>query len=385
MRLARTTPASVTTLLSFWAAVAGLPLTPCFAQTDAETSASAATALQAQATFSPGIRDVLKMVDAKVDAEVIKTYIKNSSTAYNPNASEIIALKEHGVPDELITGLIERGGEIRTQFAHAASQAAPPAPEPATAPNTPQPQYGYGNDYGASMAFPAPSYPSYADYAYGYPYAGYPYYPYYGYPCGYWYSWYYPWAFYYPFSFAFFCHQHDGHFHDGHFHDGHSVAVHGHNGSSGHSAPWAPASRGSVAQGSFAGHTGFAARPTMTSSSAARVGGVAVRPSAFNGARNMGFAPRSAGFAPRSAGFAPRSAGFAPRSAGFAPRSASFAPRSASFAPRSASFAPRSAGFAPRSGGMAMRSGGGGFAMRSGGGGGHGSGGFGGGHGGGHR
>src|ERR1017187_4271887 len=34
------------------------------------------------ARCSPGVADIVKMVDAKVDAEVIKTYIKNSPTAY---------------------------------------------------------------------------------------------------------------------------------------------------------------------------------------------------------------------------------------------------------------------------------------------------------------
>ena len=44
------------------------------------------------ARFSPGVADIVKMVDAKVDPEVIKTYIQHSATAYNPSASEIIAL-----------------------------------------------------------------------------------------------------------------------------------------------------------------------------------------------------------------------------------------------------------------------------------------------------
>src|SRR5437667_385631 len=47
--------------------------------------------------YSAGIGDILKMVAAKVDAEVVKAYIKNSPIPYTLNASEIIALKEHGV------------------------------------------------------------------------------------------------------------------------------------------------------------------------------------------------------------------------------------------------------------------------------------------------
>jgi len=42
--------------------------------------------------------EILKMVDAKVDAEVIKAYIQVSQVAYSPSATEIIALKDRGVP-----------------------------------------------------------------------------------------------------------------------------------------------------------------------------------------------------------------------------------------------------------------------------------------------
>src|SRR5262249_44112042 len=54
---------------------------------------------------SAGVSDVLKMVDAKVDAGVIKAYIQNSSTAYNPSANEIVALKQHGVSDDVLTAM----------------------------------------------------------------------------------------------------------------------------------------------------------------------------------------------------------------------------------------------------------------------------------------
>src|SRR5262245_23155164 len=53
--------------------------------------------------FSPGIADILKMFDAKVDIEVIRTYISNSAVPYYLNASEIILLKQRGIPNEVIT------------------------------------------------------------------------------------------------------------------------------------------------------------------------------------------------------------------------------------------------------------------------------------------
>src|SRR4029077_20149573 len=58
--------------------------------------AEAPTAMSVR--FSPGVGDVLKMLDAKVDVEVIKAYIKTSPVPYSPGAEEIIALKKRGVP-----------------------------------------------------------------------------------------------------------------------------------------------------------------------------------------------------------------------------------------------------------------------------------------------
>ena len=55
--------------------------------------------------FSPGIRDILKLLEAKVEPSVINSYIKSSTVAYNPTATEIIALKEHGGSDDIIMAL----------------------------------------------------------------------------------------------------------------------------------------------------------------------------------------------------------------------------------------------------------------------------------------
>ena|SRR2546422_9116603 len=78
--------------------------------------------------YSQGIGEILKMVDAKVDVTVITTYIRNSPTAYNPNANEIIALKQRGVGDDIITTLIQRGGEVRAQAMQGATTPTATAP-----------------------------------------------------------------------------------------------------------------------------------------------------------------------------------------------------------------------------------------------------------------
>jgi hypothetical protein len=153
------------------------------------------------ATYSAGVAEIVKMVDAKVDPQVIKAYIKNSPIPYSPTSSEIIALKEHGVSDDILTTMMQRGAEVRAQGAAAANQA-PPAPmAPGGYGYTPVPTYG--SDYGSAP---------YVDYSYGYPYYGY---PYYGYP--YSYSWYgYPY-YYYPFYCGYYgCGNHYYHCHNGH-------------------------------------------------------------------------------------------------------------------------------------------------------------------------
>lgn len=149
------------------------------------------------ASFSRGVADIVKMVEAKVDPAVIKTYIKSSPTAYNPTAKEIIALKDEGVPAEILTAMLQRGAEVRAQSMLAA-QAVPNAAAPQIPPGTVNPYaVAPGYDYSAQPVYPNYTY-SYPAYAYDYPsYAyGYP-----AYSCGY--SW--PYC-----SFGFGCYPFGG-------------------------------------------------------------------------------------------------------------------------------------------------------------------------------
>ena len=120
--------------------------------------------------FSPGVADIVKLVEAKVDPEVIKTYVTSSPTAYNPSATEIIALKDHGVAPEILTAMLQRGAEVRAQSMRAA-QATPNAAAPQISPGAVNPYaLAPGYDYGAQSVYPnyASSYPTYSD-AYDYP------------------------------------------------------------------------------------------------------------------------------------------------------------------------------------------------------------------------
>jgi len=196
----------------------------------------------AAAQFSPGTTDVLKMVDAKVDPGVIRAFVNNSPVPYNLRASEIIALKQHGVTDEVITAMIQRGGELRAQPTPAATPRSAPANPPAYDYGEQQP-VTYADYSGGYPSYSYASYPSYSYggyYGYGYPWAAYwPYYswpyfscgfyPYYGYGyCGYGYGYRgygycgYPYRYGYGgyCRYPFYGHNYNGHYNNYYSHGG---------------------------------------------------------------------------------------------------------------------------------------------------------------------
>jgi hypothetical protein len=82
------------------------------------------------AKYSAGVDEILNMVQAGVSTEVIKTYIENSPIAYSLSATDVIALKEHAVPDELTTALMKRGATLRMQVQQSATLTATPLAYP---------------------------------------------------------------------------------------------------------------------------------------------------------------------------------------------------------------------------------------------------------------
>ena len=79
--------------------------------------ASAATNQPASAGASVDVSAILKLADAGVSTEVMKTYAESSSTAPRLTDEGIIALKKHNVPDEVTLLLLKRGTEARTTAA----------------------------------------------------------------------------------------------------------------------------------------------------------------------------------------------------------------------------------------------------------------------------
>jgi hypothetical protein len=86
------------------------------------------------------------MLSANVDTGVILTYIQNSAIPYNPEASELIALRNHGAATEVLTALLHRGDEVRVQIAQSLSftnsTSAPLSYDESL--ETPYPTYPYG-------------------------------------------------------------------------------------------------------------------------------------------------------------------------------------------------------------------------------------------------
>ncbi|MFT5030692.1 MAG: hypothetical protein ACI9VS_003149 [Candidatus Binatia bacterium] len=87
------------------------------AQETPESAVPAATAKKDKApvakpatpTLSPGVEDIIKLVAAGVDAEIVRNYVAHSKTPYTLTANDIIALKEKKVPDDVTAAMLLRG------------------------------------------------------------------------------------------------------------------------------------------------------------------------------------------------------------------------------------------------------------------------------------
>ena len=120
-------------LVSGLSALVALAAVPTLAQdTKALTNAVTAHPAKVVATstnqaasngLSPGVQEILKMADAEVSMDVIKTYVETSPTAFRPTDEDIIALRKHKVTDDVVTLLMKRGAEARTAAAKAKNEA----------------------------------------------------------------------------------------------------------------------------------------------------------------------------------------------------------------------------------------------------------------------
>lgn len=68
---------------------------------------TASSPAPAAAPVSAGAADILKLLDAGVSTDVIKTYIQTSTAGWNLTAADLVALKQRGVTDEISLELLK--------------------------------------------------------------------------------------------------------------------------------------------------------------------------------------------------------------------------------------------------------------------------------------
>jgi hypothetical protein len=64
------------------------------------------------------------MMDAGVSKDVIKAYVESTRLDFSPTATDLIALKEHAVPDDITMALLKRSGETQPQKAQPSQRVA---------------------------------------------------------------------------------------------------------------------------------------------------------------------------------------------------------------------------------------------------------------------
>jgi len=91
----------------------------------ATLSASAQTADSAATQLSPGVADVLKMSQAKVDDTTVISYIQTSDRGYGGlSPSEIVYLNEAGVSSGVVNAMLNKRKQLADANAQMAAQAA---------------------------------------------------------------------------------------------------------------------------------------------------------------------------------------------------------------------------------------------------------------------
>jgi len=120
----------------------------------------------------PALDELARMAEAHVGQRTMKAFIANSPVVYSLSADQIIALKERGVPDNIIAAAVEHGAKLRAR---------PASPKRAHVgavrhwrhyPWT-NPPLGYAPGYGAwqpmyppgYLPYPRPMFPPYQGYS----------------------------------------------------------------------------------------------------------------------------------------------------------------------------------------------------------------------------
>src|SRR5208282_151636 len=101
---------------------------------------------------------VVRLAQAGVDESVILTYITNSTSTFNLDSDKIIYLSDLGVPNEVVTAMMQRDQVMQQQMAAASMPPQPPPPpettttEPTEPPPPPEPTEVTVNNFYSSLA-----------------------------------------------------------------------------------------------------------------------------------------------------------------------------------------------------------------------------------------
>ncbi len=169
--------------------------------------------------LSPALQDVLKLVHAKVNPEIVKAFIRNQPVPYRPTADQIIALQSLGVTSDILEEVVAHRSPELAPLAVEPEPSAPPeaevAPVSLTTPGSPTPLLDaagstvvYTTSYPVYYTAPYNDYYYYNDWwwTYRYPFwVSFSYWPYYSY-YGCWPYWGWPYCGYPARSY----HHHDG-------------------------------------------------------------------------------------------------------------------------------------------------------------------------------
>jgi hypothetical protein len=98
-------------------------------------SATESSALPPNVYPTSPLAQVIRLTQAGVDESIIMTFVTNSGSTFNLDSDKIIYLKDLGLPNEVVTVMMQRDQQLQQQMAASAYQ--PPAqPAPAPAPDT---------------------------------------------------------------------------------------------------------------------------------------------------------------------------------------------------------------------------------------------------------
>jgi hypothetical protein len=110
---------------------AGLPVAHCLAaDTNSPATSSEATPQPASAPAATqpklpyGVEDIVRLSNARVNENIILTYIQNSGTIYNLGPQDIANLKDAGVSDNVVIAMVDQRRNVPAAAAQTAASAA---------------------------------------------------------------------------------------------------------------------------------------------------------------------------------------------------------------------------------------------------------------------